>query len=688
MCTLILNVWFVTAQDFSKSLDSLTKAFKTTSDDKIKIDAYVEIGKIYNRSNVDSAMVYFKKAIELSEKNDFIPSKTKSYNSLAASYIIKGKFDSAHFYFNKSEKLLDKAKDYKLKTSFYGDKGILHYYEGDIDKAAESFKSALIIATAENDTEEIIRYSNNTALALTQLGKNEEAIEIYYDVLKLAESENDKDHIGKILNNIGLIYENMNQFDQALDFYQKAFQVKQTSGTQIDIANAHYNMANMQLKIGEEQNDSLLIKDAKNNFIKTLSISEENQYGNGKLYGLEGLGQIALNDKKYTEAKQLYVRMDSLASALNNKPLVGVANLKLGVIAIDQNQFESAKLNLAKAKEIIEKSGIPKDKAQLYNKLNQLYAKELNYKEAYQYLSLEKEIEQQLASKNLQDKVSNYEVKYETEKKEKEILEQRADLAEKELSLNKKNTQLLGLVIFAIVISLLGYLFYNQQKLKNRQLQKENELKDALVKIETQNRLQEQRLRISRDLHDNIGAQLTFIISSLDNLKYGFKLPEKLGEKLKYISEFTTTTIFELRDTIWAMNKNEISFEDLQVRISNFIDKANVASKDVSFKFNIDEEVNKKSTLSSIVGMNVYRIIQEAVNNAIKYAEAKTITVSIKKEKGDLSIEVNDNGKGFDLNNIELGNGINNMKKRAEEVDGKFSISSKKDNGTTVIVVI
>ncbi|HCY83071.1 MAG TPA: two-component sensor histidine kinase, partial [Xanthomarina gelatinilytica] len=106
-------------------------------------------------------------------------------------------------------------------------------------------------------------------------------------------------------------------------------------------------------------------------------------------------------------------------------------------------------------------------------------------------------------------------------------------------------------------------------------LKKETELKEALIKIETQNKLQDQRLRISRDLHDNIGAQLTFIISSLDNLKYGFKLPDNLNDKLKYISEFTSSTIYELRDTIWAMNKSEISFEDLQSRISNFIEKAN-----------------------------------------------------------------------------------------------------------------
>ena len=77
-----------------------------------------------------------------------------------------------------------------------------------------------------------------------------------------------------------------------------------------------------------------------------------------------------------------------------------------------------------------------------------------------------------------------------------------------------------------------------------------------MAKIETQNKLQEQRLRISRDLHDNIGAQLTFIISSIDNLKFGFTdISEKLGSKLSNISSFTQQTIYELRDTIWAMNK-------------------------------------------------------------------------------------------------------------------------------------
>ena len=202
--------------------------------------------------------------------------------------------------------------------------------------------------------------------------------------------------------------------------------------------------------------------------------------------------------------------------------------------------------------------------------------------------------------------------KYESEKKEKEILSQRAQLAEKELQVRKKNNTIYGIAGGALLLGLLGYLFYNQQRLKNRQQAKEFELKSALVKIETQNRLQEQRLRISRDLHDNIGSQLTFITSSLDNLKYGMKNEDdQIKNKLSEIGAFTKTTIHELRDTIWAMNKESISFEDLEARLGNLLDQARKAASETIFKLDFDNNVNRSESLTSVEGMNLYRIIQE-----------------------------------------------------------------------------
>ena len=247
----------------------------------------------------------------------------------------------------------------------------------------------------------------------------------------------------------------------------------------------------------------------------------------------------------------------------------------------------------------------------------------------------------------------------------------------------------MGSLGLALILGLLGFLFFNQQKLKNRQLKKEGELKTALAKIETQNSLQEQRLRISRDLHDNIGSQLTFIISSIDNLKFGFSnMEEKLSNKLQGISAFTTQTIYELRDTIWAMNKNMISFEDLQSRIINFIDNAKLASEKTKFSFNIATGINENYTLTSMQGMNIYRIIQESVNNALKYSNAPNIEVSISRENEILIFTIIDDGNGFNKDLITLGNGLNNIKKRTKDLKGILEISSEEKKGTEINIRI
>ena len=234
-------------------------------------------------------------------------------------------------------------------------------------------------------------------------------------------------------------------------------------------------------------------------------------------------------------------------------------------------------------------------------------------------------------------------------------------------------------------MGLLGYVVYSQQRLKNRQLRKEGELQTALAKIETQNRLQEQRLRISRDLHDNIGSQLTFIISSLDNLKYRLKnVAPEINEKLTEIGAFTRTTINELRDTIWAMNKEHIYFEDLQTRISNFIDTARSLSEKITFTFKVDRNDAKAYAFTAIEGIHVYRIIQEAVNNSLKYAQAEKIAVYIKEEATAFIIEIKDDGVGFDSTKPTFGNGLSNMKKRVKEMHGNLSIQSQNDNGTSI----
>ena len=141
-------------------------------------------------------------------------------------------------------------------------------------------------------------------------------------------------------------------------------------------------------------------------------------------------------------------------------------------------------------------------------------------------------------------------------------------------------------------------------------------------------------MRISRDLHDNIGSQLNFLISSMDNMKY-IPNEEKLKYKLTDLTSFTRLTISQLRDTIWAMNKDQLSIEDMQIRILSFLEIAKENTKNIEFIFENHVE-NIEFIFSPAEGINLFRILQESVNNAIKYASATLIEIRMKEENNSI----------------------------------------------------
>lgn len=685
-----LFIYFSTysySQKYQSKIDSILKIYNTGKTPEILANASINLGKLYNNKDTDSAMLFFNKALNLSIKHQLIKYEARALNNIAASYIMKGKLDSSETYFNKVKAILDKVSDYNVQVSYYGDRGILDYYNGNLKQAGVKFEKALTLAIAKKEIQDIIRYSNNTALAFSKTGNNNKAIGIYFKALKSAEEQKDSTHIGMLLNNIGNIYEDMNQYQKALDFYIRSLHIKRNTGSYISLINAHYNIGNLQLEISKISNDSILLLTARKNYDTVIEISNKKDYGNGKLMGLEGLGKIALEKNKLLESKKYFDEILKITSVKENIPFKNLAHLTLGHIEIKNKKFKQAKKHLQKVQGFIQKSGSIAQKKELYSNLSLLNYHNKKYEIAYKYLIKQTELENRLTSDELKNKISFYEVKYETEKKEKEILQQKELLLASELKIKKRNLSVILISSALLIIIIISYALFKKQQYKRMQLQKEFHLKEALEKIKTQNKLQEQRLRISRDLHDNIGSQLTFIISSVDNLKYVSKnINDTLKDKLSSISNFTSDTIFQLRDTIWAMNKSEITFEDLHTRILSFVEKAKTATNNIAF--NVDYNITSDISFTSIVGINIFRVIQEAINNTIKYAEATEIHIKMYEKKNSIQFSIVDNGKGFDLTKDSLGNGLSNMEKRIKDVKGKIKINSQKDKGTSIDISI
>lgn len=522
----------------------------------------------------------------------------------------------------------------------YSQLGLVYSYQGKYEESTKSTIEAITIYEKLNQKDKIAGYYAGMGYSMKYRDlKNA----LYYMQKGKAVAEANKLEVllKDIYNNYGVLKEINNELDSALFYFNRGLEIKLKINDTIGVP---YSWSNMAGAYGLQEN----FPKAREYFNKSLQQRLVWADSLGIAENYTQLGEVFMAEKKWNEAIPLMHK--SLPISL-------------------KKQYQ----NLTQY---------------TYKMLSDIYKKLNNSDSALYYFEQYSTVKDSVHSIKVQESIAALNIEFETEKKQNEILKQRAQLAEKDLEVRRKNTFIFGSLGLALVLGLLGYLLFSQQKLKNRQLQKEGELKTALAKIETQNKLQEQRLRISRDLHDNIGAQLTFIISSIDNLKFGFtEISEKLGNKLTGISSFTQQTIYELRDTIWAMNKENITFEDLQTRIANFIEHAKNASERTEFSFDIDENVDETHVFSSVEGMNIYRIIQETVNNALKYASAEEIEVNISEEETQYNIEITDTGIGFNQETTELGNGLNNMKKRAREINGTLQIKSSK-KGTSILLLV
>lgn len=596
----------------------------------------------------DSSDYYFN----LAKKNiKTVDDKGQYYFCKNARYCDYDQLDSSLFYGKKAVEVFKKTKNFPSLLTVLNNISKAHRKRGEYDKANEYLFSIMKIAEKQKNDFWIV--NSYVCLSLNYHDFENFDKGIYYGKIALKKSlkykEDDKNSfIYNSLNAIAINFDDWNKPDSALYYHKKVF---------------NYFKGNDTLQIGETYNN------IGNTLLKQKKFKEAKQWI---------LNSLAIANKKFEKnggVKDTYYYYDRATLFTN-----------LATISYETGDYRAADDYFAKAFENAKKCNNAEKLRDYYYQKSLFNKKRNNLKQAVEdqenYINLRDSVFAQEREKTF----SELEAKYQNEKKEKELLLSKSKVVAKENEIKQKNTQFLILALISVSLLVIVFLVYKQHKFKIKQQKQEFELREAIAKIETQNKLQEQRLEISRDLHDNIGSQLTFIYSSVDNIKYAFNIvDEKLNSKLFNISDFAKSTIIELRDTIWAMNKSEITFEDFQTRLINFIEKAKIAKE--SLQFNIDIQKNLKHyTFSSVEGMNIYRTIQEAINNSIKHANASQINLTINSDDKNIDILIDDNGKGFQENEVDHINGLNNMRQRIKDSNGTIEIKSALNVGTKIII--
>lgn len=205
--------------------------------------------------------------------------------------------------------------------------------------------------------------------------------------------------------------------------------------------------------------------------------------------------------------------------------------------------------------------------------------------------------------------------------------------------------------------------------------------------LDRQLMLERERARISQDMHDDVGASLTriSILSELAKNK-----TETTGDAKQWLGQISDTSrgvMEEMNQIIWALNPKNDTLEGLVAYMRRFVYEY-LEPTTVNCSFDLPETLPNKA-LNVEVRRNVYLVVREALHNVVKHAVATKVFVSMRMNEHGFRVMIKDDGKGFDHDNPEFpGNGLINMKKRMNDIDGKFLIKSKTGEGTVIELVV
>lgn len=206
-----------------------------------------------------------------------------------------------------------------------------------------------------------------------------------------------------------------------------------------------------------------------------------------------------------------------------------------------------------------------------------------------------------------------------------------------------------------------------------------------ITALETQHQLEKERIRISKDMHDELGAIVTRInlLSEVGKQNVDDTQPAK-----KYLNQISETGI-ELASTmdeiVWAVNPGNDRLDKLVFYIIQFAENI-LSLASITLSVSVPDEIEEKY-ITAEIRHNIFLIIKEVINNIIKHSEAKNVKIEIKIPGDRIEIRIDDDGKGFNIDEIDqFSNGLSNLKQRTKNVNGKININSKPNEGTKIFL--
>lgn len=640
-----LSFYFTLANDFNlsrqKRLSYIMKAneivINQENDSLNRVNLFKIANRYFNINNWKGYKESVNLVLENSEKVSDTVSMAKGYGYLGDYYRVKSISDSSFLFYYKAEKMYDKLNDkYQLAKTLVNKADLLFRVGDLIGSEKEIFRVLRIIKDDNNDIANEIDYDANNILGMVYNSMNEYANAISYHQ-KALKTLDKMQIIGKNQTmaisylNLGLVYVNLKNYKVANYYFSKGIEQQNIDNQDPSIyALLLDNLGYSKFKLGDDTGlpellyKSLRIRD---------SLNLNSEIPSNKIHLSE------YYHSKNNEVKSLQFAKEALFLAKKlNRPREILLALKQITIVDPQNASS--------------------------------YTKE--------YIRINEELQQY--ERKIGEKFSR--IQYETD----QIKGENSDLETK----NRK------LVYFFSGLTILGLFLYiiKSQKAKTRELlykqqqQKANEdIYNLMISQQNTieaNRVQEKK-RVAQELHDGVLGRMFGVRMNLEGLNQ-FNDDLAVTQRHDYLAELKNIEQ-DIREISHDLNREKSELINNFVAIVDNLfeeQRKTFPSKLIS---SIDSTIKWDLAVNS-VKINLYRIIQESLQNINKYANATTIKVELKKQEKNIILTISDDGVGFNVNLKKKGIGLQNMISRAKDCNGDFNVKSKKGEGTIITVSI
>lgn len=629
---LVLAVSAAFAQG-SAALDSLLRQLAKAPADSNKVYLLLSVANQYDMTEPDQARQYAAAAAELSSRLQFARGQMKSYRHLAYLASYKSRFDSVIVYNRIVLDIARREKDsFNIGAACFNI-GVGYRFLYELDSAVE--------------------YTLTGARVLD--GKGYYAIE------------------STLNDGLQALYMTLRQYDKAIAYGEKAVAIARKLDNPQQLLNALNNLGLSYVEVNRTA-------DAKKVYQEGLDIAIRQQNFPLETMLRNNLADLYIQEGAYEQAGDNARRSMQLAATLQDEGTIMNAKAIMAGYYLYKSDYPEAERLAKEVVQAAEQQSLDDSKIAGLNLLSKIAFAAGQYQKGFAYDAQKSRLEAAVFTESVKQREAAIRIRFETEKKDDEIKLQKAEIRRK----NTFNSILLASGITLLIITLLGYYSYTQkQKLQQQRINElETEKKLAATAAVLKGEEQE-RTRLSKDLHDGLGGMLSGIKYALHTMKDNLILTPDNARAFERSMDMLDSSIREMRRVAHNMMPEALVKFGLDTALRDFCkDITESGALKVSYQSIATENLQ----LDNTTAITIYRIVQELLNNTIKHAAATSALVQLTKADGALTVTVEDDGKGFDPAILQQAKsmGWNNIRNRVEFLRGKMDLHAQPGTGTSV----